>query len=111
MDLTKNCALCGAMLPCADRLKLNRGERFLLGQRLGTAEELLSDAICDCQGRGRPGKCGTCLACSIELIGCACDGAYDNGCFNCNPDSYARPPCPSEAEVPAAPYGKAKGIL
>lgn len=39
-------------------------------------------------------RCGSCVYCEIERIGCACDGAYDpDGCFRCNPEKHARPAC------------------
>jgi len=34
-----------------------------------------------------------CIACETERIGCACDGAEDDGCFVCTPDNHIRPPC------------------
>lgn len=40
-------------------------------------------------------RCGTCNSCEIERIGCACDGAYDNGCFHCTPEQHQRPACPT----------------
>ena len=42
-----------------------------------------------------PKRCTDCNACRIEAIGCACDGALDGeGCFLCEPEKHARPPCP-----------------
>lgn len=35
-----------------------------------------------------------CNACAIEIMGCACDGSLDDGCFLCTPRSHDRPPCP-----------------
>lgn len=43
-----------------------------------------------------PKRCGSCNACSIEQIGCACDGSMDDGCFHCTPKDHARPPCPDD---------------
>lgn len=44
-------------------------------------------------------RCGKCDACQIEEIGCACDGAFDNGCFLCTPDKHKRPLCPAPRQV------------
>lgn len=38
-------------------------------------------------------RCGECWACQVERIGCACDGAMDDGCFLCTPARHKRPPC------------------
>jgi len=48
------------------------------------------------QFRARPVSkpCGVCNACDIERIGCACDGAFDFGCFLCSPEQHKRPVCP-----------------
>jgi hypothetical protein len=46
-------------------------------------------------------KCGDidrCRACKIEKIGCACDGAFDDGCFLCCPAKHERPECPPKSE-------------
>lgn len=40
-------------------------------------------------------RCGKCDACEIERIGCACDGAVDDGCFLCAPERHERPECPT----------------
>lgn len=45
-------------------------------------------------------RCGACVFCEIERIGCACDGAYDtDGCFRCNPSKHPRPACPPRETV------------
>ncbi len=36
-----------------------------------------------------------CNPCSIELRGCGCDGALDDGCFLCSPATHKRPECKS----------------
>lgn len=40
-------------------------------------------------------RCGECCACETERIGCGCDGAVDDGCFLCTPETHARPACPT----------------
>lgn len=99
MDLTKNCALCGAMLPYLHGLDLkHQGDRQWLENMLQSDAKGEIDILaerCVCEGRGKPGECGCCCACNVERHGCGCDGAYDDGCFNCNPETYARPACPS----------------
>jgi hypothetical protein len=39
-------------------------------------------------------RCGHCSSCWIETHGCGCDGALDDGCFNCN-ERKPRPACPA----------------
>lgn len=34
-----------------------------------------------------------CDTCWTKRHGCACDGAFDAGCFLCTPDSFEEPPC------------------
>lgn len=40
-------------------------------------------------------RCGLtgCDPCTIERIGCGCDGSMDDGCFLCTPSQHARPAC------------------
>lgn len=38
-------------------------------------------------------RCLDCNTCSIERSGCGCDGAVDDGCFLCTPESHERPEC------------------
>lgn len=46
--------------------------------------------------------CGQCPECRLAVIGCGCDGAYDNtGCWLCNPTKHQRPPCPTEKPAPS----------
>lgn len=50
-----------------------------------------------------------CDACETERIGCACDGATDDGCFLCTPKRHVRPPCPApvrEARSDDCPHCK-----
>ena len=36
-----------------------------------------------------------CSPCTLERIGCGCDGSMDDGCFICTPDRHERPVCES----------------
>lgn len=87
LNLTKQCALCGGQLefqPKADRHFRN--------------DEELEDALtyCTCENRALKGHCGECRNCKVADHGCACDGAFDAGCFNCTPAEFERPSCPAE---------------
>lgn len=54
-------------------------------------------------------RCGRCPSCWIETHGCGCDGALDDGCFNCT-EGRPRPECPACANcgqhvyMPDAPH-------
>lgn len=107
LDLTKYCALCGALLPHLHGLDpADRRDRHTLlnldVQDEGENIDLFA-AFCVCEGRGKPGKCGHCTACRIERHGCACDGAYGTGCFNCTPKEHKRPPCPTTPTLRPTP--------
>lgn len=88
-DLTRYCGLCGAQLP-----------KYEAGNTHFAVETSVYDADytapCLCESRTRRGKCYACTACRIERVGCGCDGAIDDGCFNCNPTKHVRPPCPGQ---------------
>lgn len=90
-DLTEHCALCGSQLWWDPRID----------HRSASTDEDVADALtfCNCESRTRRGKCGVCSACRIEQHGCACDGAYDAGCFSCTPGEFERPPCPHDASM------------
>lgn len=58
----------------------------------------LAEAVCKVIGYYEEPKapgCGDpdCWPCQVEAVGCACDGAEDDGCWLCAPDRHERPPC------------------
>lgn len=90
LDLEDRCALCGG------RLELNPNKMREL-QRAKTEDEVEDvRTYCSCESRELKGHCGSCRSCMVEDYGCACDGAYDVGCFNCTPNEFERPSCPKE---------------
>lgn len=108
IDLTKFCALCGGELrqlsTCPAFGSSQDVEQAVLYFRDGPRHRWLNTEFkpCTCTSRTDRGKCGDCKACNVERHGCACDGAYDDGCFKCAPERYTRPPCPDLYEkVPA----------
>lgn len=89
LDLTKNCALCGGALTPSVSVEDLPGYVWHKGEL-----DVLHTSPCPCTSRSNRGKCGRCDACFVEQNGCACDGAYDIGCFICRPGHFERPPCP-----------------
>jgi len=87
LDLTKQCAVCGGQL----ELRPTANCHF-------KSDEELSEAFtyCICESRVLKGHCGKCSSCRVSQHGCACDGAFDAGCFNCTPKEFERPSCPLE---------------
>lgn len=84
-DLTKHCALCGGELELAPNTHTyDSGNQDDFGN------------YCSCESRTLKGHCGECRSCKVAMYGCACDGAYDAGCFNCTPKEFERPSCPVE---------------
>ena len=96
LDLTKHCALCGGKLYYTFPEDMKRTVVLKM-----TEEELEDYAICTCTSRALKGICGDCNNCKIAEHGCACDGAFDAGCFNCTPAEFERPSCPAENFVRA----------
>lgn len=45
-----------------------------------------------------PTQCGDddCSECTLDRIGCGCDGSFDDGCYRCTPSRHTRPACPPE---------------
>ena len=84
-DLTKYCALCGGVL----ELEPNT-------QVWDVAKQDDQGNYCSCESRALKGHCGECHNCRVAQHGCACDGAFDAGCFNCTPTEFVRPSCPKE---------------
>lgn len=97
IDLCTNCALCGGKMYITLPADMPRTMAFKL-----TDDELEDYYTCTCESRSGKGSCGRCRNCRIAEIGCACDGAFDAGCFNCTPDEFDRPPCPLENFVKEA---------
>ena len=95
-DLTERCALCGGELEYVAKYN----PRLLPDGSYKMDREATGDDIdearshCACTSRIDRGRCGRCTACRIERHGCACDGAFDAGCFNCTPSEFKRPACP-----------------
>lgn len=89
-DLTKYCALCGGVIA-------NDPENVpgYVAARVHEPDPL-HKYPCSCESRALKGHCGDCRACRIAQHGCACDGAFDAGCFNCTPKEFERPSCPKE---------------
>ena len=99
MDLTKNCALCGGLLEYHNKHdpRFNPDGTYN-GERESSLAADIEEAtiVCTCESRALKGHCGTCRSCMIAMHGCACDGAFDAGCFNCTPREFERPSCPKE---------------
>lgn len=97
LDLTDHCACCGGVLI----YNAKYDPRLLPDGSFNHNREMVADdldemlSFCPCVDKGSKGNCGSCDACHAEDMGCACDGAYDIGCFICRPGHFERPPCPT----------------
>lgn len=104
LDLTKQCAVCGGQLQYAAKYD----PRLLPDFSLNTNREMVEDdldemvSFCPCMDKNTRGNCGNCRSCRVADMGCACDGAYDAGCFFCTPTEFERPPCPTASTAPSS---------
>lgn len=90
-NLCTHCALCGGQLLVVLPPDMPRTAVFNMSDN--DVDDLKR---CSCESRTKKGRCGKCRDCRVETHGCACDGAFDAGCFNCTPSEFKREPCPPE---------------
>lgn len=98
---TEGCSLYVTASPCYNCFTLSAGagiKRIVFGEfyRDVRIKEMAKATGIELVDMSLPTKCRECDSCLTEQSSCGCDGAYDDGCFNCSPDIHQRPPCPTD---------------